>query len=110
MDSTILIVLIIAVAVVVVLCIFRDKLRTFSLTANKEGIKADLETQPTNIPPTNPVGSSQPPKPPGVTIRGNTQIGTDNKIHVGQNSIDVSDNLQYGQKQTIEVQSEEPEN
>jgi hypothetical protein len=45
MDNNVSIVAMVAAAVVVVLYIFRDKLKSFSINANEKGIKAELKTE-----------------------------------------------------------------
>jgi hypothetical protein len=45
MDTKVIIVAIVAAAAVVVLYIFRDKLKSFSINANQGGIKAKLKTE-----------------------------------------------------------------
>jgi hypothetical protein len=39
----------------------------------------------------------------GVTIRSNQQIGTENTIEVERSNVNVGDNLQLGEGQTIAV-------
>lgn len=101
-NTTILIVLVIALAVIVILYVYRNKLHRFSMTANKEGVRAELETtKPNEHPPDFSEGKE--PNSAGITIKGNTQYGTGNRISVGQNDVEVTDNLQDGDNQTIEV-------
>jgi hypothetical protein len=42
-------------------------------------------------------------EPKGVTITRNQQIGTDNAIEVERSHVDVGNNLQLGEGQTIAV-------
>lgn len=90
MSDTVLITLIIAIAVVIILFIFRDKLSAFNLTANKRGLKGNLK----NYPP-----------PSGVTVSGNVQQGDNHEINVGRDDATVIDNIQDGRENTISVQS-----
>jgi hypothetical protein len=98
MSDTVLIVFIIAIAVVVVLVIFRKQVSRFFIKAGKEGLEADLETREPASPTTTTAGS-----PASVVISGNKQIGKANKIDVAQSDVAVDDNLQLGEGQQIKV-------
>jgi len=103
MDNTTWIVLIVALTVILVLIIFRRTLSKFFLKANRDGVEAGLETrEPTSTPfqpgETNPAHS--------VNISNNKQIGANNKISVARSDVNVSDNTQAGQKQSIDVKSD----
>lgn len=98
MSDTVLIVLIITIAVIVVLWIFRKQVSRFFIKASKEGVEADLTTR-------EPASETKPASEarPGVTISGNKQIGKKNTIDVGQSDVAVEDNLQLGEGQQIKV-------
>lgn len=101
MDTTIWIALIVAVAVIVVLFMFRRNIRKFFVKASRNGIEAGLETRdPSQSPPPAEIA---PVHPYGVNIKGNTQAGSGNKISVGQSNVNVEDNTQVGRDQSIEV-------
>ena len=98
MDSTIWIALIIAVAVVVVLFMFRRDIRKFFVKASRDGVEAGLETRDPNQNTPEVADRSY-----GVNIKGNTQAGSGNKISVAQSDVNVEDNAQVGRDQSIEV-------
>lgn len=101
MDNAIWIVLIVAVAVIVVLFMFRRDIRKFFLKASRDGVEAGLETRdPGQV---FPPGGVPTGRAPGVTIKGNKQIGTKNEISVSRSSVNVEDNTQLGRDQSIEV-------
>ena len=101
MDNTTWIVLIVAVAIIVVLFMFRRDIRKFFVKASRDGVEAGLETRdPGQSPP--PV-ATPPGHPRSVNIKGNTQAGSGNKISVAQPNVNVEDNKQLGRDQSIEV-------
>jgi hypothetical protein len=104
MNDTVWIVLIVALAVVVVLFIFRSSLSSFFLKANKEGLEAKLQTHEPADNQANPAPSSS-----GVTISGNRQLGDRNKIVVERDQVNVRDNVQTGRRQEIEVKPDQQE-
>lgn len=98
MSDTVLIVLIITIAVIVVLWIFRKQVSRFFIKAGKEGLEADLTTrEPSSGAPANSGGR------PGVVISGNKQLGKKNTIDVAQPDVAIEDNLQVGEEQQINV-------
>jgi hypothetical protein len=92
MSDSVLMVLIVAVAVVVGLFMFRRQLSRFFLKANRKGLAARLETRD----PGTMVRELD-----SVTISGNQQIGTKNTIETERSNVNVTDNLQLGERQTI---------
>lgn len=98
MDATVWIALIIAVAVIIVLYMFRRDLRKFFLKAGSDGVEAGIETRESQ---TANSGASH-----SVNISGNKQIGTDQKISIQQSDVNISDNVQAGHKQKIEVKDD----
>ena len=96
MSETVWIVLIIAIAVIVVLFMFRGALARFFLKASQDGFEAELETREQG-----PTGSQAGQSSAGTNISGNWQVGRQNKIDVGQPDTNVSDNLQLGREQDI---------
>lgn len=101
MDNSVWIVLIVAVAVIVVLYMFRGALSKFFLKANRNGVEAGLETR--EMPSSGMPDTNSPHK---VNISGNKQIGAEQKINVAQSDVNVSDNLQAGRKQSIDVKAD----
>lgn len=101
MSDTVLIVLIIAVAVIVVLWMFRSSLSRFFIKANKEGMEAELQTHD-NHEQTEGI----PGERPDVNVESNWQVGRGNKIYVSSKEADVSDNRQLGEDQGITVKDE----
>ena len=104
MNSTVWIVLIVAAAVIVILYMFRGTLSRFFLKANKEGLEAELETRE----PTDATSASAGKGVSGhsINISGNRQIGRDNEIAVERPGVNIIDNLQVGDEQTIQVEAD----
>jgi hypothetical protein len=100
MSDTVLTVLIVAVAVVVILFMFRRQLSAFIFRANKEGVEAHLETRDTTA---QDQTSGSAGRTHSVNISDNRQIGRDQEISVGRADTNVSDNLQLGEEQKIRV-------
>jgi len=97
MSDTGLIVLIIAVAVVVVLYIFRNQLSRFFIKANQEGITAELETREP---------SAKSTEKAGVRISRSRQFGKGNILEVQRDDVVIEDPLQVGKVQKISVTSD----
>jgi hypothetical protein len=98
------------VAVVVVLVFVR--LRKMRLSEIEVGIPPKIKFQPTDKPAQEAGPPPQKIVEPNarVIIRGNKQIGQENKISVAQSHANVEDNLQLGRDQSIDVQpAKEPE-
>ncbi len=107
MSDTVLIALIVAVAVGVVLYIFRGQLSKFVLKFGKEGLETELTThspQDTSA-PSQAVSSAAPR--PSVIVRGNIQEGADHVIDVRRDNVEVIENLQEGERQEISVGPDE---
>jgi hypothetical protein len=94
MNDTVLTVLIVAVAVIVVLFMFRRQLSRFFLRADKKGLEARLETH-------NPGAIAK--RSDSITIKGNQQVGADNAIAIERSNVNMADNLQLGERQRITV-------
>ena len=103
MNETVLITLIVAVTVIVVLYMFRHRLRDFAFKADGEGIETKLTVHPPDAPDSPPLG---PPPSPGVVISGNVQRGRDHKIKVRRDNVQVRENLQEGRGQEINASAE----
>jgi hypothetical protein len=88
MSDIVLEVLIIAVAVVVILIFFRDKLGKFYIKF--KGMDASLETR----------------NRASVDISGNVQSGKRHKIQTNLKDVKISDNLQEGEENLIDATSE----
>lgn len=97
-ENTVLIVAVVAIAVIVVLLMFRERLRSFGFKAGKDGLEANLET--------SQQGKSQGSRSRSVEISGNKQIGKGNEIDVGRSNVNVEENLQRGNNQKIVVRSQ----
>lgn len=93
-ENTVLIVAVVAIAVIVVLLMFRERLRSFGFKAGKNGVEANLETSQQAKSQTKQTGGS-------ITISGNKQIGKGNQIDVGRSNVNVVKNLQKGENQRI---------
>ncbi len=101
MSDTVLIALIVAVAVGVVLYIFRGQLSKFVLKIG--GLETELTThspQDTSA-PSQAVSSAAPR--PSVIVRGNIQEGADHVIDVRRDNVEVIENLQEGDRQEISI-------
>ncbi len=103
MNDTVLIVLIISIAVIVVLYMFRRQLSNFAIKATKGGVEAQLSTHQPDAPDQPP---PDPPPSPGVVISGNIQRGRDHKIQVRRDNVQVRENLQEGRGQEISADAE----
>jgi hypothetical protein len=97
MSDPVLITLIVAIAVIVVLILFRRQLSDFLFKANKEGVEAHLKTHDPQ--------DSQSAHSHGVQIRRNRLVGRDNEIEVQQEDVGVDENLVLGKEQKIQVKS-----
>jgi hypothetical protein len=86
-------VLIVAIAVVIVLVVFRDRLREFWITANKQGLRAKLKSEPRR---------ESPPEVSDVVIERNRLIGWKHLIDVARKAI-VRRNVLLGEKSEIKV-------
>lgn len=103
MSDTVYIVLIITLAVIVILFMFRRQLSSFFLRASKEGLETRLETRETAK--TDAGGSGNRAS---VNISGTRQVGRKNKIQVGRPDVNISDVDQVGSGQEIDVQPGQP--
>jgi hypothetical protein len=103
MSDNVLIVLIITVAIIIVLFIFRDRLRKFSIKGGKDSVEANLETYKEKQTPTTKEINGKTEHAYGVNISGNKQIGKEHEIVVTKSNVNVSDNLQLGENDQIEV-------
>ena len=92
MSDTVLTVLIVALAVVVVLYLFRGQLRRFLFKANREGIEAELTTR---------AEAGRQGRQDGINISRSKQIGKGNVIEIGRRDVNVEDALQLGEDQKI---------
>jgi len=104
MSDSVLIILIVAVAVVVVLYIFRRQLSSFFIKADASGIEAELTTHA-------PEGQPAPNQPPryGSSVKDNIQKGRDHKIRTRGSDVEVSGNVQEGQRNVINIGGEDEE-
>lgn len=97
MSDSVLIVLIVALAVIVVLYMFRRQLGNFAFRANRQGLEAQLSTRQ----PDAPEEAAAPAPSPGVVISGSVQRGRGHKIQVSRDNVQVRDTLQQGQGHEI---------
>ena len=98
MSDQVQIVLIIAVALLIVLFIFRRQLSDFRFKGGKEGLDMQLTT---HKPPTELEKKST-----GVNVRGNKLWGRRNKIDVQTGKSSVEENEMIGADQQINVKPE----
>ncbi len=96
MSDTVKIALIIAVVVVVVLYLFRDRLRSFGLKASGGTVEAELKTSDAAA---SPPGESRP----GVVVRGTEMTGSDQAVKVRGKQVEVTDTTLRGKGQEFSV-------
>lgn len=99
MSDSVQIALIVAVCVLVVLIVFRNQIKNFFFRAGPGGVETKFTTKDRK-------GLTDPKT--GVTITGNRQVGKKNQIGVERGGVNVSDNLQKGEEQKINVKSDKP--
>ena len=97
MNDTVWIALIVALAVIVVLWMFRPMLSRFFLKVGKEGVEADLETR-----------ERQSQQPGGfrrflTNVSRNWQIGRGNKMTITGSGTNFEGNAQVGKEQELNV-------
>ncbi len=108
MSNTAQIALIVTVAVVIVLYIFRRQLAEFMLKFNKDGLETKLTTHAPDAPKPAPATPAAPaPASRPVVIKGNVQEGADHVIDVRRGDVEVIENLQDGDRQEIVVGPDE---
>ncbi len=105
MSNTAQIALIVTVAVVIVLYIFRRQLAEFMLKFNKDGLETKLTTHAPDAPKPAPAAPAPASRP--VVIKGNVQEGADHVIDVRRGDVEVIENLQDGDRQEIVVGPDE---
>lgn len=94
--------IIIGVVVIIVLFMFRKRLRKFIFQIGKDGLRSELQAGDEAASPP----AATPPRPGGVNISGNVQAGQGHRIDVGRGDTTVRDNLQTGHDQEIVVRPE----
>lgn len=101
-----LVAVLIVVAVLIILWIYRDRLKLFVFKINREGVSTELEAHK----PASPLrAKSAAPEPrSSVEISGNQQKGTGNQINVGRGDTRVRDNTQTGKDNKIDVKPGNP--
>ncbi len=87
MNNTVLIALIIAVAVVIILIVLKDRLGKFSLKANPDGINANLEA-----------------RSGGVTISKSKQTGKGHDMTVSRDDVTITEYEQDGEEHKLHVE------
>jgi hypothetical protein len=93
--------IIIGVVVIIILFMFRKRLRKFIFQIGKDGLRSELHAGDEVASP-----PAAQPKPGGVNISGNVQTGRGHRIDVGRGDTAVRDNVQTGHKQEIVVRPE----
>ncbi len=88
MTDTVWITLIIAVALVIILIVFRDKLSKFSLKA--KGLDTKMETH-------------APPSSSGINVSSNVMEGKKQGIETSGGNINVKNNIMKGEEQKIKA-------
>lgn len=101
MSETVQIILIVAAAVLVVLFLFRNQLKDFIFKAGPQGLETHLSTREPQ--PGAEQAAPSPGQRPSVVVRGNVQSGQDHEIRVRRSDVEVSDNLQEGARDEIDV-------
>lgn len=102
MSDTALIVLIVAVALIIVLLIFRKQLSNFQFKGGKNGLEMAIKTRKED----KTKDSSQTgTKPKGISVSRNQLWGKKNKIDIqsGSQNISADDNQMLGEEQEITV-------
>jgi hypothetical protein len=110
MSDTVIITLIVAVAVLVVLYIFRNQLKDFIFNVNKEnGLHTELHTHDPQPTPQNHQGAASSSQPaPRLSVSGNTMRGRDQEIAVRHTDAAVDNNKLIGRNQDITVTTPDP--
>ncbi|MFP4395335.1 MAG: hypothetical protein ACLFTI_08740 [Anaerolineales bacterium] len=108
MSDPVMITLIIAVALLIVLFIFRRQLKDFIFSISKEqGINTEIHT---HDPPSTSTGApGAPPPTRGVSVSGNVLRGRDNTLDVEHDDATVDDNKLRGKGQTLSVAKPTPQ-
>lgn len=107
MSDPVRIALIVAAVVVIALIIFRRQLSSFWFKADEGGIEGELKTH-------NRAAASGGASPAGrlksasINIKGNSLIGSRNKIEVEGADVNVEENTQLGADQEIKAKSVRP--
>ena len=81
---------IIAVAIIVVMAIFKDRLKAFFFKADSEGVRATIKAG-------NDKTSS------GITIKKTSQIGSNSEIKVSKDNVNIEEFEQKGKGHKLEV-------
>jgi hypothetical protein len=104
-----LLALLIVIAVLVILFMYRNRITYFLFKAGKEGgaleFKAGKPAQPASA---QTAAITASPSPKSVVISGSQQKGEANVIDVGRSDVEVSDAVQEGKKQKIVVRPDKP--
>lgn len=100
MSDNVQIILIISVALIIVLFIFRRQLSDFRFKGGKDGVDMQLKTKKTE---TNSSANQSEKMSSGTSISGNKLWGRKNKIDVQANNASVDDNQLIGEEQEISV-------
>ena len=88
--------------IIIILFMFRKRLRTFIFQVGKDGLRSELHAGGEVASPPD----AAPPKPGGVNISGNVQVGQGHRIDVGRGDTTVRENIQTGREQEIVVRPE----
>lgn len=100
MSNTVLIVGIIAITLIVIIVILRPMLSRLFIRADQTGIEGEVETH---------LLEEKDNNHSRLTVKGNTQVGSKNKINVKADEAEITNNTQLGNKQTLDVtQPEKP--
>jgi preprotein translocase subunit SecF len=112
MSDTVLVVLIMAVAIVVVLIVFRRRVSHFLFRADQQGVAAEMRTREDKATAADgQMDKTSRRRPADVTVRGVRQAGAGNEVEVsttGQTA-DVEDIAQLGVKQKLKVEADQPD-
>lgn len=104
MSETVQIILIVAIALIIVLFIFRRQLSNFRFKGGKDGVDMQLKTHKNSTESAKTTSSGN--KPASINISGNKLWGRKNKIDVQTNNTSVNDNSVIGDEQEIVARNE----
>lgn len=107
MSDLVVVSIVIAIAVIVALFLFRTRLGRFAIKAGPGGVEADLTTQIASEERQASHSEKSTPSTGSVVISGNIQRGVGNAIDVSRGNVDLRRNIQEGNNQSIKVEQGE---
>jgi len=94
----------VALAIVVILFLVRERLSRFAFKANRDGLETEIET---NL-PRGDAGTAARAR--SIRVSNNRQEGTGHRIEVARGSVEVEGNIQAGSDQKISVGRDDERN